>query len=392
MSGSTLTGIIAQRVAQDSRRKLEYENEKDSILIKPSKNDVEDFEKRFDWPEPEFAQDLSLMPYSNSTNDLRRVLSPIDEALEIKEPTNSISNLPKQPQISGSNLAGSIAEQVAMQFKQKAEMKNQKEFNSKSNMLIKEPVDSISIQPQLSTITDPILVGSIAEQAALELKQNSSALDKAITHKRIDENNELSLTRPDLSAEQFPLDNDDQNLIVIKKKPQPIEQIQNVHLKFLKPPPLPPPGDIVIHQEPDIQLPAEPPLYIRETIRHDSSSDSKHTLPKTIVIREKPPSMPEPIPEVHLTIPGKVLPPPPRQIIVERFPSRSPSPPPTIVYEKWLPYEDQMNARRVVFIQNENLIDAGIRCLNSEGGIYRRCSCRNCYYFENYNNTGKYFN
>ena len=229
--------------------------------------------------------------------------------------------------------------------------------------------------------------GSIAEQVALELKQKGSALDKAITDKQMNENNEeLSLTRPNLSVEQL---NHDPNPIVIRKKPQPIEQIQNVHLKFLKPPPLPPPGDIVIHQEPDIQLPAEPPLYIRETNRQDSSTNS---LPKTIVIRETPPLMPDPIPEVHLTIPGKVLPPPPRQVIVERFPSRSPSPPPTIVYEKWLPYEDQANSRRVVFIPNESQIDADFRCLNLEGGIYRRCNCRNCCYFENIYDRGKYFN
>ena len=41
--------------------------------------------------------------------------------------------------------------------------------------------------------------------------------------------------------------------------------------------------------------------------------------PKTIVYRDNPPKKPPTIPEETILIPGRVLPPPPRQVIIERY-------------------------------------------------------------------------
>ena len=43
------------------------------------------------------------------------------------------------------------------------------------------------------------------------------------------------------------------------------------------------------------------------------------------------------------------MPPPPRQVIVERF-TPPPSPPPEIIHEKWLPYDESPQKRRVVYV------------------------------------------
>ncbi len=69
---------------------------------------------------------------------------------------------------------------------------------------------------------------------------------------------------PNIPIDQHQL-NVDSNPVVIRKKPaQRVQHIQNVSLKFLKPLPLPQPGDITIIQEPDIQMPAAPALYVTQ--------------------------------------------------------------------------------------------------------------------------------
>jgi hypothetical protein len=146
-----------------------------------------------------------------------------------------------------------------------------------------------------------------------------------------------------IDPNKVPLNVDHNPLIIAKKPSQLIEQIQRIRVKYLKPPNSPPPGDIVIHQEPDIALPPVPPLVIVQPPPPPSS------LSPPIVIRETPPEMPEPIGEIHLSLPGKVLPPPPRQVIVERF-TPPPSPPPEIIHEKWLPYDESPPKRRVVYV------------------------------------------
>jgi hypothetical protein len=68
------------------------------------------------------------------------------------------------------------------------------------------------------------------------------------------------------SVTNLPLDNlnKDPNPVVIRKKPAPVQYTQNIAVRFLKPPPLPPQGRVIIKQEPDIILPPPPPLVIRK--------------------------------------------------------------------------------------------------------------------------------
>ena len=145
------------------------------------------------------------------------------------------------------------------------------------------------------------------------------------------------------------LQHQDPALLVVNKKSPIIDQVQHVQIKYLKPPLSPPPGDIIVHQEPHIQLPPMEPLVI---VERPSSPDVAHSpspsSPEIIVIREEPPEPLPNIPEVHITVPGKVLPPPPRQVIVERL-AQVPPPPPDVLHEKWLRDETPLR-RRVVFV------------------------------------------
>jgi len=137
-------------------------------------------------------------------------------------------------------------------------------------------------------------------------------------------------------------ENTESNIEVVTQKSAKIVPTQNIFTKYLKPTPLNPPGDLILEQEPDKILPPESPLHIIE---------GRHEVPKVkpppIIVRDKPMKKPEPIPEQHIIVPGKVLPAPNRQVIIERLPS-PPTPPPDIIYEKWLPY-DELPPRRVVY-------------------------------------------
>lgn len=134
--------------------------------------------------------------------------------------------------------------------------------------------------------------------------------------------------------------NQDPNPIVIRRKPaQPVRYQQNVSVKFLKPPPPPPAGDIVVRQERDVQAPPAPPHYITQ-------KPPAPIKPAPQIIRERPPVAPPTIaPELH-TIPGRVIPPPPRKVIVEKLP-QLPTLPQDVIIERWLEFPERL--RRVVY-------------------------------------------
>jgi len=134
--------------------------------------------------------------------------------------------------------------------------------------------------------------------------------------------------------------NQDCNPTVIHKKPvQTVQQIQNVNLTLLKPPALPQPGDITVIQEPDRQLPPVPAL-------HKVERPLSPPCLSPVNLRERPPRVPQPIPAKHIHIPGKILSPPDRQVIVEKLPQQ-PSKPRDVNIERWLGY--QRRTRNVVF-------------------------------------------
>jgi hypothetical protein len=144
---------------------------------------------------------------------------------------------------------------------------------------------------------------------------------------------------PNIPLEQYKLNVDPNPTIVRKKAEGRISLVQNVSLKFLKPPQPEQPGDITITQEPDVQAPPAPPLVIRQPATESAQ-------PAPITVRERPPVPPTPIGPKHITIPGKVLPPPPRQVITERL-APQPAKPQDIIIERWLGYARR--TRNVVF-------------------------------------------
>ena len=134
--------------------------------------------------------------------------------------------------------------------------------------------------------------------------------------------------------------NEDANPEVITKRSQQIlEYLQEIAIRYLRPPTPPAPGEIVITQEQNILTPPAPPLIIRQ-------QPARPETPEPLVIREAPPNPPSPVGRKIITISGKRLPPPPRKVIIERF-AELPAKPQSVLIERWLPYAEVK--RRVLF-------------------------------------------
>jgi len=97
----------------------------------------------------------------------------------------------------------------------------------------------------------------------------------------------------------------------------------------------------------------------------DKVENKKDNKQDPIILREHPPPMPPRQPNRVISLPGRVLPPPPRQVIIERVP-----PPRDIIIERWLDYpkqepnlyrriiheQEQTNAASASSDSNRNLI------------------------------------
>ena len=173
-----------------------------------------------------------------------------------------------------------------------------------------------------------------------------SELEKLSTQNCITdrEQNETMIIN-DYNYNSYPINYDPQPQMITKKIEQNIEYIQELAVRYLKPPtPLfvSPPGDIIISHQANYRPPAAPPLIIRVQENKPAA-----VTPEPLVVREQPPPKPPRPPSVKvITISGKKLPPPPRKLIVERLPPL-PAPPQNVITERWLPYAK--SKRRVIF-------------------------------------------
>jgi hypothetical protein len=150
---------------------------------------------------------------------------------------------------------------------------------------------------------------------------------------------EVQAWQGDIAISEY-LINEDQNPEIINRKiTQQIEYVQEMLVRYLKPPTPPAPGEIVITMEPNIPTGPAPPLIIRQ-------QPPRADTPEPLVVREAPPEPPKPVGPKLITISGKRLPPPPRKVIIERL-APLPSKPQNVIIERWLPYGE--TKRRVIF-------------------------------------------
>lgn len=145
--------------------------------------------------------------------------------------------------------------------------------------------------------------------------------------------------RGELPIQEYKINTDVNPEILIKNSNQQIEYIQELAIRYLRPPTPPSPGEIIINQLPNELTAPAPPLIIRQ-------QPARPETPEPLVIREAPPTPPAQIGRKVITISGKRIPPPPRKVVIERLAPLPPKPQAVIV-ERWLPYAEVK--RRVIF-------------------------------------------
>ncbi|CAF0939194.1 unnamed protein product [Brachionus calyciflorus] len=197
-----------------------------------------------------------------------------------------------------------------------------------------------------NNLTQKITNGNESLNNLKEPFKNSSNKIQIDATQKITVNNKIKLNQIEninwkgrISLNQYPL-NHDPNPDIIRKKP--IEKVkfnQNINVRYLNPPKLPKPGDIIIRHEPSKRVSPPPPLIIRHI-------PSRPQSPSPLIFREEPPKTPEPIPSKIITLPAVYTPPPPRKVVIEKLP-QIPQKPPAVLVERWLPYTDLK--RRVIY-------------------------------------------
>jgi hypothetical protein len=150
---------------------------------------------------------------------------------------------------------------------------------------------------------------------------------------------EVNAWRGDLAITEYRIHEDQNPQIVTKKFEQQVEYVQELAIRYLRPPTPPAPGEIVITQEGNTNVGPAPPLIIRQAAARAST-------PEPLVVREAPPQPPAPVGPKRITISGKKNPPPPRKVVIERL-APLPSKPQNVIVERWLPYAE--TKRRVIF-------------------------------------------
>lgn len=149
---------------------------------------------------------------------------------------------------------------------------------------------------------------------------------------------ESSSWRGSLPLSSYPVNDDKSFKVISKSSLATINHIQELSIRYLQPPTLPIPGEIIIEEQPHkFSSPAPPVILRQQAVRHPT--------PTPLVIREMPPKMPPPEEARRIVISGKKFPPPPRKLIVERLAPMPEKPRPVIV-ERWLHYD--MPKRRVI--------------------------------------------
>lgn len=130
----------------------------------------------------------------------------------------------------------------------------------------------------------------------------------------------------EIPIEDYEINEDADPEIVTKSTCQRLEYLQEIAIRYLRPPTPPPPGEILINQECNKLTPPAPPLIIRQ-------QPCRPSTPEPLVVREAPPQPPAPICPKIITISGKRLPPPPRKVIIERL-APLPCKPQSVIIER----------------------------------------------------------
>lgn len=92
----------------------------------------------------------------------------------------------------------------------------------------------------------------------------------------------------EIPLSDYTLNEDDNPQVITKKVAHQLEYIQELAVRYLRPPTPPAPGEIIIKQEANKLSPPAPPIIIRQ-------QPPRPKTPEPVIFREAPPLPPEPV-------------------------------------------------------------------------------------------------
>ncbi len=104
----------------------------------------------------------------------------------------------------------------------------------------------------------------------------------------------------ELDLYKYGINHDTNPQVIQKKHRQVVNYIQELMVRYLKPPTPPAPGDILIYEEANIVTGPAPPLIIRQ-------QPPRAPTPEPLVFREIPPEPPAPVKPRRIVIKGECV-------------------------------------------------------------------------------------
>lgn len=145
----------------------------------------------------------------------------------------------------------------------------------------------LSMEHKMLKSSEPLEVEDLGEMATVFGNQRGQWLNKS----------EVNEWRGDLPIDQYPINESLNPQVITKRSNKILEYVQELAIRYLRPPTAPRPGSVVIVQEPDVKTGPAPPVVIRVAAKRPET-------PAPLVVREAPPQPPKPVGVKRVTIAG----------------------------------------------------------------------------------------
>lgn len=144
-----------------------------------------------------------------------------------------------------------------------------------------------SMEQKILKSSEPLEVENAGEVVTVFGNQCGQWLNKS----------EVNEWRGDLPIGRYPINESLRPQVITKRSNKILEYVQELAIRYLRPPTAPRPGSVVIVQEPDVKAGPAPPVVIRVAANRPET-------PAPLVVREAPPQPPQPVGVKRVTIAG----------------------------------------------------------------------------------------
>lgn len=176
--------------------------------------------------------------------------------------------------------SGINSTQPASQFLSKANTR------SRVNSARRNSVGKLELEPAI--LNSQVPLNFVETEEITVLGQRGIWLNK----------HEVERWRGQIPIDEYPINHDENPEVIEKVYTNEIEYVQEMAIRYLRPPTPPQPGPLIITEGPAVRTQPAPPLIIRQ-------QPPRPMTPEPLVLREAPPSPPPLMPIKQITVSGR---------------------------------------------------------------------------------------